>query len=73
MLVLVVGFGSLAGSVLKAVLRSAIIQTVVMPEELVGANAAYAAIEGMGTDVGPLLGGVLLALLGASRGLGSLP
>lgn len=71
-LVLVVGLGSLAGSIFKAVLRAAIIQVVVSPADLVNANAAYAAIEGLGTVVGPVLGGALVAVLGASAGLGSL-
>jgi MFS family permease len=62
-LVAIAAAASLGGSLYKAVLRAAISQVVRSPAELVRANAAYAAIDGLGTVVGPLAAGALLALV----------
>lgn len=67
-----VAAGSLAGSLFKAVLRATITQVVRSPTEFVSANSAYAAIEGLGTVTGPLLGGGLLAALDAPTALAAL-
>lgn len=63
---------SVAGSLFKAVLRATITQVVATPHEFVTANSAYAAIEGVGTVTGPLVGGALLALLDPSAALTAL-
>jgi MFS family permease len=71
-LVAVAAAGSLGGSLYKAVLRAAISQVVRSPAELVTANAAYAAIEGLGTVAGPLAAGALLVLVDPPAALAGL-
>jgi MFS family permease len=71
-LVTVAAAASLGGSLYKAVLRAAISQVVRSPAELVTANAAYAAIEGLGTVAGPLAAGALLALVDPPAALAGL-
>ena len=62
-LVLVAAIGSLGASLFRGGFRALLAQVVVSPTELVCANAAYAAIEGVGTAVGPAGAGALLVLL----------
>lgn len=70
--VAVAAAGSLGGSLFKAGLRALMSQVVRTPAELVTANATYAALEGVGTVVGPVLAGLLLSALTPAAALASL-
>jgi hypothetical protein len=61
--VVVAAVGSVGGSLFKAGLRALMSQVVRTPAELVAANAAFAALEGVGTLAGPVLAGLLLSAL----------
>jgi MFS family permease len=70
--VAVAAAGSLGGSLFKSGLRALMSQVVRTPAELVTANATYAALEGVGTVVGPVLAGLLLSALTPAAALASL-
>lgn len=70
--VVVAAAGSLGGSLFKAGLRALMSQVVRTPAELVAANATFAALEGVGTLVGPVLAGLLLSALTPAAALASL-
>jgi MFS family permease len=70
--VMVAAIGSVGGSLFKAGLRALMSQVVRTPAELVAANAAFAALEGVGTLAGPVLAGLLLSALSPAAALGSL-
>ena len=63
--VLVYGFGAfvgLAATLFRPALQALLPSLARTPEELIAANAATSTMEGLGTLVGPLLAGVLVAL-----------
>jgi MFS family permease len=62
---LVYGFGALVGlssTLFRPALQALLPSLARTPEELIAANAATSTMEGLGTLVGPLLAGVLVAL-----------
>jgi MFS family permease len=61
-LVVVCALGSLGAALFRAGLRALMAQVVQTPAELVRSNGVYAAIEGVGTVVGPACAGALVAL-----------
>lgn len=58
---LVLLVGSLTAALAKPCVRALLPQLVHTPQELVRANATYGALEGLGTVLGPVLSGALLA------------
>ncbi|MET1005614.1 MAG: cyclic nucleotide-binding domain-containing protein [Propionibacteriaceae bacterium] len=60
-LLVAIGLGSAASTLLKPCLQALVPQLVQSPSQLIVANSAYSTIEGLGTIVGPALCGVLLA------------
>ena len=61
-----VGAGSVLASMVRPTLQAAVPALVHTPQELVGANSAYATVEGLGTVLGPALCGAGLATVGGA-------
>ena len=61
LLLLIIGVGSVIGSLFKPTAQATLPQLVKSPQQLVMANSALSTIEALGTVAGPALCGILLA------------
>lgn len=64
LLLVVVGVGSALAAAVRPTLQAMVPTLVGTPGELIGANSAYATVEGLGTVLGPALCAAGLAVLG---------